>query len=198
MKTSTSITLTPLKELVRSTQRGLSTPYLKNGTEPILLVKAKDITTDGDLSAETVDTEYVKRKSAFDRARLRPGDVLVTVAGSRFRAAVVPKDATDLIASNSLIALSFDQTRILPEFAVWYLNSSPGQADLQRWASGATMMSLNTTSLLEVAIPLPTLEEQQRLVELFRLVRTYREILDEETTLLNRLVDALMKDVNRK
>jgi type I restriction enzyme S subunit len=187
-----------MKDLVTATRRGLSTPYLRNGTDVIRLVKAKDITTDGDLSIETVDSEHARRTPAFDRARLKPGDVLVTVAGSRFRAAVVNEAASDLIASNSLIALSFDRSRILPEFAAWYLNSSRGQADIQRWASGARMMSLNTASLLEVAIPVPPLEEQQRLVDLLRLVRSYREILDHETALLNRITDSLMEDVIRE
>lgn len=197
MNYSAYVTLVPMKDLVTSTQRGLSTPYLRNGTEAILLVKAKDITSDGDLLAETVDTEHVRRTPAFERARLKPGDVLVTVAGSRFRAAVVTDAAADLIASNSLIALSLDRSRVLPEFAAWYLNSSRGQADIQRWASGAGMMSLNTASLLEVAIPLPTLEEQQRLVDLLRLVRSYRTILEEETELLKKIMDSLMEDVIR-
>ena len=187
-----------MKNLVTSTRRGLSTPYLRDGTEPILLVKAKDITVDGELSVETVDTECVKRTPAFDRARLKPGDVLITVAGSKFRAAVVHEAAADLIASNSLIALSFDRSRVLTEYAAWYLNSSRGQADIQRWASGAGMMSLNTASLLEVGIPLPSLEEQQRLVDLLRLIRSYREILEEEATLLDRIMDSLMEDVIRE
>ena len=198
MKPAASVSCIPLKDLVTSTRRGLSTPYLRDGNESILLVKAKDITIDGNLSAETVDTERVRRTPAFDRARLTPGDLLVTVAGSRFRAAVVHEAAADLIASNSLIALSFDESRILPEFAAWYLNSSRGQADIQRWASGAGMMSLNTASLLEVTIPLPSLEEQERLVDLLRLVRSYRGILEEETALLNKIMDSLMEDVIRE
>lgn len=198
MTQAASVLFIPMKDLVTSTRRGLSTPYLRDGTESILLVKAKDITIDGDLLVETVDTEQVRRTPAFDRARLNPGDLLVTVAGSRFRAAVVHEAAADLIASNSLIALSFDRSRVLPEFAAWYLNSSRGQNDIQRWASGAGMMSLNTASLLEVSIPVPTLEEQQQLVDLLRLFRSYREILEYETELLNRIVDSLLEDVIRE
>ena len=42
------------------------------------------------------------------------------------------------------------------------------------------------------------LEEQQRLVDLLRLVRSYREILEQETALLNRIKNSLMEDVIRE
>lgn len=197
MKILRNAPLTPIRDLVISTRRGLSSPYLKDGTEPIRLVKAKDITSDGRLSMDTIDTERVKRTPAFDKALIKPGDLLVTVAGTKFRSAVVREEAEDLIASNSLIALSFDRTKILPEFAVMYLNSSRGQADIQRWASGAVMMSLNTATLLEVTIPVPPIDKQQQLVDLLHVVRGYRAILELETALLNQITDSLMEEVMR-
>ncbi|MEN6519235.1 MAG: hypothetical protein ABFC38_13855 [Methanospirillum sp.] len=187
-----------MKDLVTSTRRGLSTPYLRNGTESILLVKAKDITIDGRLLIETVDKEQVRRTAALDRARLTLGDVLVTVAGSRFRATVVHEVAEDLVASNSLIALSFDRSRVLPEFAARYLNSSRGQADIQRWASGAVMQSINTAALLAVTIPVPSMEKQQHFVNLLQVIGSYQEVLKREAALLEKITDSLVEDVNRE
>jgi len=188
----------PMKDLVTSTRRGLSTPYLRNGTESIRLVKAKDIASDGMLLIDTVDKEQVRRTAALDRARLTSGDVLVTVAGSRFRATVVHEVAEDLVASNSLIALSFDRTQVLPEFAAWYLNSSRGQADIQRWASGAVMQSINTAALLAVTIPVPSMEKQQHLVNLLQVIGSYQEVLKREAALLEKITDSLVEDVNRE
>ncbi|HIH02992.1 MAG TPA: hypothetical protein HA263_03765 [Methanoregulaceae archaeon] len=187
-----------MKDLVTSTRRGLSTPYLRNGTESIRLVKAKDIASDGMLLIDTVDKEQVRRTAALDRARLTSGDVLVTVAGSRFRATVVHEVAEDLVASNSLIALSFDRTQVLPEFAAWYLNSSRGQADIQRWASGAVMQSINTAALLAVTIPVPSMEKQQHLVNLLQVIGSYQEVLKREAALLEKITDSLVEDVNRE
>ena len=187
----------PMKDLVISTRRGLSSSYLRDGTNPIRLVKAKDITRDGNLSTETIDTERVRRTPAFEKARIKPRDLLITVTGTKFRSTVVHEQVEDLFISNSLIALSFDRTRIMPEFAAWYLNSPRGQADIQRRASGTVTMSLNTATLLEVAIPVPPMVEQQRLVDLLCVVKSYQAILERETALLNRITDSLTGDVTR-
>lgn len=184
--------LTAMRDLITSTRRGLSSSYLNGGTEQVRLIKAKDISSEGSLALKDIDTECVKRTPAFDKARIRCGDVLVTVTGARFRAAVVLDEAEDLLISNSLIALSFDQARILPEFAAWYLNSQRGQMDLQKWSSGAVIMSLNTASLLEVMIPVPTMEQQRQFVDLLSIVDEYRTILEQEAALLNKITESVM------
>lgn len=184
--------LTAMRDLITSTRRGLSSSYLNDGTEQVRLIKAKDITSEGSLALKDIDTECVKRTPAFEKARIRRGDVLVTVTGARFRAAVVLNEADDLLISNSLIALSLDQTKILPEFTAWYLNSQRGQMDLQKRASGAIIMSLNTALLLEVMIPVPTMEQQQQFVDLLRIVDEYRTILEQEAALLNKITESVM------
>ena len=187
-----TISLTAMRDLITSTRRGLSSSYLNGGTEQVRLIKAKDITSEGSLALKDIDTECVKRTPAFDKAQIRRGDVLVTVTGARFRAAVVLDEAEDLLISNSLIALSFDQAMIFPEFAAWYLNSQRGQMDLQKWSSGAVIMSLNTASLLEVMIPVPTMEQQRQFVDLLHVVDEYRTILGQEAALLNKITESVM------
>ena len=187
-----TISLTAMRDLITSTRRGLSSSYLNGGTEQVRLIKAKDITSEGSLALKDIDTECVKRTPAFEKARIKRGDVLVTVTGARFRAAVVLDEAEDLLISNSLIALSLDQTKIIPEFAAWYLNSQRGQMDLQKRASGAIIMSLNTALLLEVMIPVPTMEQQRQFVDLLRIVDEYRTILEQEAALLNKITESVM------
>lgn len=187
-----TISLTAMRDLITSTRRGLSSSYLNGGTEHVRLIKAKDISSEGSLALKDIDTECVKRTPAFEKARIKRGDVLVTVTGARFRAAVVLDEAEDLLISNSLIALSFDQAMILPEFAAWYLNSQRGQMDLQKWSSGAVIMSLNTASLLEVMIPVPTMEQQRQFVDLLCIVDEYRTILEQEAALLNKITESVM------
>jgi restriction endonuclease S subunit len=169
-------------DLTISMNRGLSSSYLKDDGIPVLLIKAKDIADDGFVTVESVDHEWVKSPRDIDKARVRKGDVLITLKGN-FRAAVVTEDFDNLVISANLIALRLNH-RILPEVLVFYLNSSEGQQELQKRAGGSGVQSLNQNFLMEVPIPVIPMVLQEKLSAYLKGVQIYLHNLDRERTMI--------------
>jgi type I restriction enzyme S subunit len=96
-----------------------------------------------------------------------PNDVLVTTMGTIGRAAVVPDDIGIAIMDSHLFRMRVDTTKVLPSYLCYALN---GYDDLKRElvqnARGAIMQGLNTKILKECSIILPSLSEQERIVDL--------------------------------
>jgi type I restriction enzyme S subunit len=98
---------------------------------------------------------------AHMRSCLRSGDLLTVQTGDIGLTTIVPDS---LAGSNchALIISRFDQKKVEPAFASFYLNSKPGRSRLRLIETGTTMKHLNVGDVLHFQIPLPpTLAEQQ-------------------------------------
>lgn len=97
------------------------------------------------------------------RSRLAEHDVLVTIAGTLGRVAVVR--ASDLPANtNQAVSLvRLKETRAAPWVATW-LRGPKGQAALTMGGRGVGLQNLNLKQVADVAIPVPPLGEQRRIV----------------------------------
>lgn len=65
--------------------------------------------------------------------------------------------------------------RLLPEFLAAYLRSEAGQDQIYRWGQKATKPELNTIEIRRFLIPIPSREEQTRLVQQLRDSRAVRQ-----------------------
>ena len=179
-------TPTAMGDLTDSVNRGLSSSYLKDDGIPVRLIKAKDIGDDGLLDVESIDHEWVKSPRDIDKARVRKGDVIVTLKGTNFKAAIVTDDIANLVISANLIALRPNH-RILPEVLVFYLNSSEGQQELQKRAGGSGIQSLNQNFLMEVPVPVIPMELQEKLSAYLKGVQIHLRNLDRERMMIKTL-----------
>jgi type I restriction enzyme, S subunit len=100
------------------------------------------------------------------KSHLRKGDVLVVQSGHIGTAAVVPAEAA---GSNchAVIICRFKSELVDPDFASQYLNSQIGQARLRGLHVGSSLPHINTSELGRFKLPLPPLDEQRRLAQLW-------------------------------
>lgn len=99
------------------------------------------------------------------RYRVKPGDVLVSVMGTIGQAAVVPPDVEPGIINPRLVLYRVNEQLILPRYMQSVLNSSRSQKYFSLAAQGTTMEGLNMTSIGELYVALPPLNEQRELLE---------------------------------
>ena len=91
------------------------------------------------------------------------GDVLFTTEAPLGNVAQLDTDETVVIGQR-LITLQPDRERIDPAFLKYALTSPGVQAELHSRATGATVQGIKAKLLKQIPIPLPPLEEQQRIV----------------------------------
>ena len=99
------------------------------------------------------------------KAQLKVGDVLVVQSGHIGTATVVTGDILPA-SCHALIIARPDPAKLLPEFLCQYLNSWVGKARLRGLHVGSSILHINTSELGEFLMPVPSLREQQKIVEI--------------------------------
>lgn len=128
------------------------------------------------------------------KSQLREGDVLVVQSGHIGTAAVVPNEAA---GSNchAVIICRFNPRIVNPDFASQYLNSSIGQARLRGLHVGSSLPHINTGELGKFKLPLPPLNEQKRLAQIWGSWDAAIQKTEQLIAAKERLCKALMQRV---
>jgi type I restriction enzyme S subunit len=107
-------------------------------------------------TSREIDTQY-------SRARLREGDVLISIRGTYGRVAIVPPELEGANITQDTARLAF-LDGIDPNFACIYLRSPQVQRHLQRVARGVAVKGVNIGDLREMPFPVPSVSEQREIV----------------------------------
>ncbi|BAU15979.1 restriction modification system DNA specificity subunit (plasmid) [Leptolyngbya sp. NIES-3755] len=110
------------------------------------------------------DVLYIDEKThlALKRSQIKSGDVLVSIAGSIGRAAVVPKNAPELNCNQALAIVRVRNTVFQPYLRYW-LESSDAQSQIRGATVTGTISNLSLTQLGNLKILLPPIAEQKRI-----------------------------------
>jgi hypothetical protein len=139
------------------------------------VVQGKDVGQDGTLLPEgMVRVRSVPGKGKPDI--LAAGEVVFQTRGVSYRAAIVPQDAPPMVAAGSLFILRSDAARVTADYLAFFLNLPATQAVLRQLATGSTIPNLRRSAVEQLALPLPSLSDQHKLVALSRLVRQQADI----------------------
>lgn len=132
-------------------------------------VVAKDIQAESYfVSAAT----YKKHKSCA----VEPGDILMTMMGTIGRVFRVPEGCPSGIINPRLVRISFDRTRVSPDFAELLFEQTWVQRLLERRSHGGTMPGLNIEAIASLKLQIPTLAEQRKIAAI---LRTWDEALEK-------------------
>ena len=77
------------------------------------------------------------------------------------------------------LTLRADPSRVTADYLVFFLNLPATQAVLRQLATGSTIPNLRRSAIEQLALPLPSLSDQHKLVALSRLVRRLRPTLSK-------------------
>jgi type I restriction enzyme S subunit len=136
---------------------------------------------------------YESELTSYDA---NPGDVLITLQGTIGDAAVLPDNAEPGVINQKLMRVQVDSELCLPEyFATFFDESRLADFQIEAVSHGAVVSGLNISTISGIRVPIPSLQEQQRIVDV---VESSKSSLDEEQETkqnLQELKRGLMQDL---
>lgn len=163
------------------------------------------------LMGKNIGPGYLKLKS-LDRVRkdfhlknrksqLKAGDIVVVRIGNSGQAVQIPEEFGEANCAG-LIIIKKPNSLINPNYLVYYLNSPQGRAYSLSKATGTTRQTLNTKTVAETLVPIPSVEKQNEIVEIldnaFAEIEKIRlnifEQLDANLSLLSHALRNLIND----
>ncbi|MBD2102314.1 restriction endonuclease subunit S [Leptolyngbya sp. FACHB-261] len=166
------------KDLGESLTQGLSVSrYRDNGGESEFIVNVKDLEK---LHIEH-DLEQIKlnNTASIQRYRLRKNDVVIAIRGSLLKSSVVTEASEGSIAGqNVAIFRPKDLKQVNPGYIAVLMRSKWMEKLLYtpQKRSSTTLPSIRVSELRELKIPLPEINTQNQIVQLFLLFESYREL----------------------
>lgn len=115
----------------------------------------------GFLKLQDLDRVTQEFHSSQRKSMLRPGDVVVVRIGNSGQAVKIPEDLGEANCAGLVIIKGLKGVEA--DYLVHYLNSPTGRAYSLGKAKGSTRATLNTKSVAQTPVPIPTIEVQKRL-----------------------------------
>lgn len=174
---------TRLGDICNYIQRGKSPKYVD--FSPIFVISQKCVQWNG---FDLTKARYTSEETKYTEERfLLPNDILwnSTGTGTVGRLCILKDDiANQKMVADSHVTVVRTSKSLLPQCIHKYLISNTVQSNLDSMTTGSTnQKELNLTSVKNLIIPLPPLEEQKRIVEkldsLFEKIQKIKEIIEE-------------------
>lgn len=197
-KPSTGGTTRPLSE-VASISAGLTLGSEPSGPDSVEFPYLRVANVqDGFIDTSEMKTARVLR-SEIERYAVRPGDVLLTEGGDfdkLGRGAMWDGHISPCLHQNHIFRVRCRRNAILPEFLASYMSSPTGRRYFLNIAKQTTnLASINSTQLKVMPVPVPSVEEQLRLLGPLLMARSESANQEAELNKLKLLKQGLMEDL---
>ncbi len=180
------------KGAVRSGPFGSQLHHDEFVTSGIVAIGTRDVQVDELLLKSGWYVTFEKFKK-FERYKVFPGDLLCTIVGASIgRFCAVPENFPLAFTTKHIQALTLNQKVANPAFISFMLNfNTRCRISIFNQVEGSAQPSLNAEKILAAEIPIPSIEEQCRIVKLIDNVRSQLHLLknhcieiDEKSSLL--------------
>lgn len=115
------------------------------------------------------DIRYFIDENKFNemkRFELNPGDLIMSCSGTMGKIAIVPENIKEGIINQALLKLT-PSKKISTVFLKLLMQSESFQESLKEYSGGAAIQNVASVAILkQIEIPLPSLQEQQRIVSI--------------------------------
>jgi type I restriction enzyme, S subunit len=134
------------------------------------------------------ETLHIDEKThrILKRSQIRARDILVTIAGSIGRAAIVPDNAPDLNC-NQAVAIVRIQDKVFHPYLRLWLESEDAQTQMRGATVTGTISNLSLTQLGNLQVPLPPIAQQKRIAAILDQAEALRSHRREAIGLLDKL-----------
>lgn len=128
----------------------------------VATLRTTDLDDQGRIAYESMPLAKLD-EDRFAQHLLTPGDLVITRSGTCGIAAVFEAFTLPVLPGAFLIRFRLNG-RAEPRFFRYYFNSPAGRMNILSVARGAVQQNLNITSIETLRVPLPPLQDQQRIV----------------------------------
>jgi hypothetical protein len=161
-----------------------------------LLVQMGDVRANAGV-IESVQT-HVNLPGEPDKHQLHYGDVLFTGRGTRNEAATFLISDCKVVAAPHLFVLRTDGRVAFPCFLTWFLNLAETQEKIHAIRRGSAVPFIPMSAFARLEVSLPSLEVQNRIVELQKLNFKEEALMDEIRRKRSTFVNRVMAEAVRK
>lgn len=99
-----------------------------------------------------------------NRSNLEVGDVLFSGTGTIGETAVITEEPSNWNIKEGVYTIKPDQTRIVPQFLRYLLMSEQMKTAYMKKVAGGTVKSIPMAEMRKLLIPVPSIDEQKRIV----------------------------------
>ena len=190
-----AIYLSEISALVTSGSRGWADYYSSNGA---IFIRSQDINTD---ELDTSDTAFVKlpESSEGKRTRVQAQDILITITGANVgKVARVRNTIPEAYVSQHVALVRLQQTELAPFLEFYLKDVGSGRKRLTELAYGGGKPGLNLSNIRQLALTLPSLEEQTEIVRRVEQLFAFADQFEARLTDARAHVDALTQSILAK
>ncbi|MCD2200797.1 restriction endonuclease subunit S [Halobacterium sp. KA-4] len=182
-----------LGELSESSSYGLNASAEEFSEAKLRYLRITDISEEGHLKDDDPTSISPKKAEGYE---IEPGDIMFARTGATVGKTFLYRDYhPDAAYAGYLIRFKFDESRVLPEFVFYYTQTD----NYSRWVARITRQgaqeNINTSEYSSILLPLPPIDEQQKIVSTLQTVD--EQIKEERETKqeLQALKRSLMQDL---
>ncbi len=164
--------------------------YSEEGTP---VVMPKDLVNGyiSEASIARVSEDHVNRLS---RHKIEVGDILYSRRGDVGRCAFATELEQGWLCGTGCLRVTIDKSKAIPKFVFYQLQKAETVGWVEKHAVGATMLNLNTSILSSVPIDMPSLAEQQTVVDVLSAYDDLTENNQKQIKLLEEAAQRLYKE----
>jgi len=158
-----------ISHVIPGAARGIYSEEATEGANIIHLLKGNNLDTEGGITIEGIQAVVQSTAKNADRYALQEGDVVIMARGSAIRTSFVTKEVANkkIVASANFLIIRPNKAEIKGEVIAVYLNSVVGQQKIQALSKGSVIHHIPTSSLRELQIPVPIMQVQQDISDIF-------------------------------
>lgn len=134
-----------------------------------------------------------KVESKWRHFRLTEGDMLISTSASLGRVSVVGRDAVGSVAYTGIIRFRSSSRKLHHEYLRAFLSSAAFVQQAEQMATGSVIKHFGPSHLRQMAITLPSLNEQKQIAEIFDTLDDRITLLRETNATLEAIAQALFK-----
>ena len=125
---------------------------------------------------------YLKLENKYEKHLLNNGDILFAAKGFNNFAVVYNSTIGQAVASSSFIIIRISgeyQNKILPEYLVWFINTTPQIKVFHHSKAASTIPSISISQLKNLMVDFPNIEKQKLIIKIFQLRNQEKEIIKQ-------------------
>ena len=158
------------------------------------VIRAKDYSFGWVRVEEIFKCDGLVEKS-YARARVKEGDVLLTIVGSVGNLAIVPSVLNEANITQQTARLSFDKNKVNNVFYYNYLKSDRAIKEINKYMKSGVQPSLNLSDVEKFKIVIPSIKEQERISLILSSVDEKVEQYENKKQKLEELKKGLMQQL---
>ncbi len=142
----------------------------------VAVIQMKDLNEDNRVDCSNLSR--VNMDNVREANLVLKGDLIFRSRGNRVMPAIFPGCAKRVIVAAPLLRMRVaERERLLPEYLNWYMAQREAQACLAGMVGGTAQKMISLGAIREMAILLPPLEKQEKIVELAALMAREQVIM---------------------